>query len=80
VQDGVDAYAQLDGQSVIGLQHKNAKVTKAVLKKAVVEAEAFQPPLTHFVLMTSAPRDSKTQQAAREITAERLQQKRFCAW
>lgn len=74
-QQGVDIYGTPFGTNdVHGVQVKGKDVsfghpvTEAELRAEVEKAKEFQPPLKHFVLVTSAPRDAQVQAVARAIT------------
>ena len=74
-QQGVDVFGR--PASVLGwagIQCKNkdlrilSQLTVKELRREVKKAKAFQPPLTQFVIATTAPRDGRLQQEARKIT------------
>lgn len=76
-QHGVDVYGiPFNGVDYAGVQCKGKDgsygkgVTESELRKEVVKAKAFQPPIKYFVLATTAPRDEKIQEVARLITIE----------
>lgn len=71
-QHGVDAYAVPEAGGIYGLQHKKTeRFTASMLRKAIDEAETFEPRLARFVIMTTAPRDAKLQRDLRIIQVER---------
>jgi Restriction endonuclease len=74
-QNGVDVYGYRDKRvdCLIGVQCKKkfeTQVTEEELRAEVDNAKKFTPPLSEFILITTAPRDQKIQQVARSITAE----------
>lgn len=78
-QNGVDLYGRRggDGGPWIGVQCKgkegntyNNKVSEKELRDEVKKAFRFSPPLSEFILVTTASNDAKIQQVARLITAE----------
>jgi tetratricopeptide (TPR) repeat protein len=74
-QHGVDVYGYRDRRvdCLVGVQCKKkfeAQVTEEELRAEVGKAKNFKPPISEFMLVTTAPRDQKIQEAARNITAE----------
>jgi hypothetical protein len=74
-QQGVDLYGYRDNRvdCLVGVQCKkkfDAQVTEEELRAEVENAKTFKPPLSEFILITTAPRDQKMQEVARIITAE----------
>jgi len=71
-QDGVDIYGQpehLGGQKYAGAQCKEADtITFQTIKKEVEKAKNFKPLLAEYVVMTTAPRDARLQEAIRNHT------------
>jgi len=74
-QNGVDVYGYrcTDTDCLVGVQCKKkyeSSVTEGELRSEVQKAKNFRPAISEFVLVTTAPRDQKIQEAARVITAE----------
>jgi tetratricopeptide (TPR) repeat protein len=74
-QHGVDVYGYRDKRvdCLVGVQCKqklDGQVTEEELRAEVENAKAFKPPLSEFILITTAPRDQKIQEFARIVTAE----------
>lgn len=71
-QQGVDIFGRPDGGSAFfGVQCKSGSlVTAAELQDEVAKAKAFEPPLTRFVLATTAPNDATLQKVARQLTSQ----------
>ena len=71
-QHGVDiwGYRNKDPGSIVGVQCKlsNDAITAAELNAELERAKSFVPPISEFFLVTTAARDSKIQQTARELT------------
>ena len=84
-QHGVDIFGSPNGNYSIvqGVQCKGKdrlygnKTTLAELKQEIEKAQAFEPPLSHWIFATTAPVDSTIQQAARQISEERQREGRF---
>jgi hypothetical protein len=72
-QNGVDIYSDKDGK-IIGIQCKqknilkDKKLTERIITDEVEEAKSFKPPLSEYIIATTALRDPKIQELAREIT------------
>ncbi len=77
-QYGVDIWGRpRETGELCGVQVKlkdpfGGKLTKAVLLHEVEEAKGFEPPLSTFIIVTSAKRDASTQAVARKITDEHV--------
>ena len=74
-QHGVDVYGYRDVRvgCLVGVQCKKkleAAVTEKELRTEVGKAKNFKPAISEFILITTAPRDQKIQEAARFITVE----------
>lgn len=74
-QHGVDVYGYREGRvdRLVGVQCKKkfkAAVTEKELRTEVGKAKHFEPALSEFILITTASRDQKIQEAARVITTE----------
>jgi hypothetical protein len=74
-QHGVDVYGYREQRldCLVGVQCKKkfkAAVTEKELRAEVDKAKNFKPAISEFVLITTAPRDQKTQEVARTITVE----------
>ena len=87
-QAGVDVYGCRDSrvEHYVGVQCKkkfSSKVTDKELRAEVAKAQTFMPPLSEFILVTTAPRDQKIQEIARMITTELATTKypiQVCVW
>ncbi|MFW6039305.1 MAG: hypothetical protein ACOC9P_02385, partial [bacterium] len=71
-QDGCDLVG-VDGQGrVVGIQCKQREVhrplTQEEVRAEVEKAKGFHPPLARYIIATSAPRDTKLQQLATQLT------------
>jgi tetratricopeptide (TPR) repeat protein/uncharacterized protein YjhX (UPF0386 family) len=72
-QNGVDIHGSRNGSLAVGVQCKKkleSRVTDSELRAEVKKALNFVPPLSEFILVTTAPRDQAIQTTARVITAE----------
>lgn len=74
-QHGVDIYGYREKRHdcLVGVQCKEkmeAQVTEEELRAELNKAKNFKPPISEFILVTTAPRDQKIQEAARIITDE----------
>jgi tetratricopeptide (TPR) repeat protein len=74
-QHGVDIYGYRDRRvdCLVGVQCKKkfeTAVTEEELRAEIEDAKSFKPPVSEFILITTAPRDQKNQEVARSITAE----------
>jgi len=84
-QHGVDIYGSPVQQRNIfyGVQckgkgqHYGSKATIAELRQELFKAEKFTPRLAHWTFATTAPKDGRLQQAARELSAERAKEGLF---
>jgi hypothetical protein len=81
-QAGVDVFGRV-GVKWRGVQCKKkngalfSKLTEHELIVEIEAAKTFQPPLTEFLIATTASRDEALQKTAREITQQHLQQGLF---
>lgn len=77
-QHGVDVFGRPNqGIGYAGVQARNkiqlpTGLNTAELFEEVDKAKSFAPPLTKFILATTAPNDAKIQQEARLLTAEQI--------
>jgi nucleotide-binding universal stress UspA family protein len=77
-QHGTDVWgtASYDGGAIHGVQCKGkdvglgASVTESELRAEVEKAIQFTPVLSHWILVTTAPKDAAIEQIAREISQE----------
>lgn len=72
-QNGVDIYGYRRKDCHVGVQCKlkfEDEVTDKELRAEVTKAKKFKPAISEFILITTAPRDKKNQEAARLITEE----------
>lgn len=81
-QHGVDIYGRQNGQGTrwIGVQCKGkdagygGHVTESELRAEVEKTRNFDPPISDFILITTAPDDAAIEMVARKITEERTQE------
>lgn len=73
-QHGVDIYEYGNSSRQIGIQCKNtiAGVTPDVITSEIEKSRYFHPPLSALYIATTAPRDARTQQFVREISAKKI--------
>jgi hypothetical protein len=79
-QQGVDVYGQPMeyGGGTVGMQCKRYnKLDKKIVIEEITKAEEFIPPLSHYIIATTASRDSRLQEAIRLINLERKSQEKF---
>src|SRR5438067_11213955 len=84
-QHGVDVYGSPRPQRDLfyGVQCKGkdrnygSRATVSELKEELAKAENFTPGLAHWIFATSASKDGKLQQAARNLSAERQAEGQF---
>ena len=76
-QHGVDIFGRRNGLGgYVGVQCKGkdadygSNVTERELRSEVEKSVGFQPPISEFILITTAPDDAAIQQAAREFEEE----------
>lgn len=71
-QNGVDLYGHTPNGKLNGAQcklHEEGKdLTREEVLEEVEKAKTFTPPLSHYVIATTAPTDPALQQLARELT------------
>jgi tetratricopeptide (TPR) repeat protein len=79
-QHGVDiwGYRNEDRHRLVGIQCKKSddEVTDDELEAELEKAKGFDPPISEFILVTTAPRDQKIQQRARQLTESLLETER----
>jgi hypothetical protein len=83
-QHGVDIVGRINGQhSFSGVQCKGkdensgCALTVEELRSEIAKAKQFTPPLSHFIIATTAPNDAKLQREARLVTAQHLKEGLF---
>lgn len=83
-QEGVDIFGRPGrGREWVGVQCKHkarlvgGKLSRSEIEQEVEKARKFRPPLSRFLIATTAPRSATIQEAAREITAAQLRQDSF---
>ncbi|QXH45239.1 restriction endonuclease [Pseudomonas xanthosomatis] len=84
-QHGVDVYGVDPSNMRWGVQCKGKDnytaaqsiVTTDELDNEILKAENFTPPIHHFVLATTAPKDSKIESHARKISARHAESGKF---
>ncbi|MGB5821119.1 MAG: restriction endonuclease, partial [Saonia sp.] len=73
-QCGVDVYGCRDRKTRewVAVQCKKSEdqITKTELVKELEDAKGFEPAISEFILVTTAPRDAKIQKEARLLTEE----------
>ena len=77
-QHGTDIWgkAASDGRALHGVQCKGkdaaygGSITEKEMRDEIQKAKSFTPPLLHWTLATTAPKDAAVEQFAREITHE----------
>ena len=72
-QHCVDVYGYRRPDWLVGVQCKKKfddEVTDKELRTEVEKAKQFEPKISEFVLITTAPRDQKVQESARRMTEE----------
>ena len=76
-QHGVDIFGRRGGDgNLVGIQCKGkdadygGAVTNAELRREVKKSEKFRPPISEFILITTAPDDANIQQSARMLEQE----------
>lgn len=71
-QYGVDVYGTIEAPN-IGVQCKNttSELSEALINSELANADAFKPTLHRYYVATTAPRDEKIQQFARELSEKR---------
>src|ERR1700730_14661634 len=71
-QNGVDiwGYRGEDRARLVGVQCKlsDDDITVVELEAELEKAKGFEPAISEFILVTTAPRDGKIQKRARELT------------
>jgi hypothetical protein len=71
-QHGMDiwGYRNEDRSKLVGVQCKKSddEITTAELEAELEKAKRFAPPISEFILVTTAPRDARVQKRARELT------------
>jgi hypothetical protein len=78
-QHGVDVFGRPNGgDRYHGVQckgkdaFKHESVSIDELETEVQKAKSFNPPLAHFILATTGPKDARVEERARQLTAEHL--------
>ncbi len=80
-QNGIDIYGRQNSSGkYIGVQCKRCKdnkLNKEIIKEEIVKAEGFSPPLSEYIIATTASRDQKLQKLVRSLNEERESEKKF---
>jgi hypothetical protein len=83
-QAGVDIFGRdLKTKGWVGIQCKQKGqwppqiLTIVQIEVEIQQAESFEPPLSRFIVATTAPRDTKTQEFVRKVSARRSAEGRF---
>ena len=80
-QLGVDIYGTDPSGALWGIQTKKRspgnKLTAAEVREELEKADAFHPPLSHFVIATTARTDPELQRIEREVNQEHQTQGRY---
>lgn len=78
-QLGVDVYGHDKKDRFIVYQCKNTpeKLTMATIQKEIRKAEAFDPPIQHFCIATSAKKDTPIERQVLVLCEQRKKQRKF---
>ncbi|MEG4348517.1 restriction endonuclease [Microcoleus sp. LAD1_D5] len=81
-QNGIDIYGRQNssGNKYIGVQckrYEDNKLTKKIIKEEIVKAEGFSPPLSEYIIATTASRDTKLQDLVQSLKEERELENKF---
>ncbi|MEG4211250.1 restriction endonuclease [Microcoleus sp. S13_B4] len=80
-QNGIDIYGrQNSSDKYIGVQCKRVednKLTKKIIQAEIVKAECFSPPLSEYIIATTASRDAKLQDFVRSLNEKRRLENKF---
>jgi len=80
-QNGVDVYGQQhDPSGYIGIQckrYEDGKLDRKVIETEVAKAESFTPPISKYIIATTASRDAKIQKHVRLLNEGRNADNKF---
>jgi len=80
-QNGIDIYGRQNSSGkYIGVQckrYKDKKLNQQIIKEEIVKAECFSPPLSEYIIATTASRDTKLQDLVRSLNEERESENKF---
>jgi hypothetical protein len=80
-QNGIDIYGRQNSSGkYIGVQckrYKDNKLNEKIIKAEIVKAEGFSPPLSEYIIATTASRDEKLQKLVRSLNEERESENKF---
>lgn len=80
-QNGIDIYGRPNSSGkYIGVQckrYKDNKLHQKIIKEEIVKAEYFSPPLSEYIIATTASRDTKLQDFVRSLNEKRGLENKF---
>jgi hypothetical protein len=80
-QNGIDIYGRQNcSGKYIGVQckrYEDNKLTKKIIQEEILKAECFSPPLSEYIIATTASRDTKLQDFVRSLNEERELENKF---
>ena len=80
-QNGIDIYGRPNSSGkYIGVQckrYEDNKLNQQIIKEEIVKAECFSPPLSEYIIATTASRDTKLQDLVRSLNEERESENKF---
>ena len=80
-QNGIDIYGRQNSSGkYIGVQckrYEDNKLNQQIIKEEIVKAECFSPPLSEYIIATTASRDTKLQDFVRSLNEERGLENKF---
>ncbi|MEG4588338.1 hypothetical protein QUA54_24420 [Microcoleus sp. MOSTC5] len=80
-QNGIDIYGRQNSSGkYIGVQckrYEDNKLNQQIIKEEIVKAECFSPPLSEYIIATTASRDTKLQDWVRSLNEERVSENKF---
>lgn len=83
-QNGIDIYGRQNSSGkYIGVQckrYEDNKLNQQIIKEEIVKAECFSPPLSEYIIATTASRDTKLQDFVRSLNEERGSENKFAVY
>jgi hypothetical protein len=80
-QNGIDIYGRQNSSGkYIGVQckrYEDNKLNQQIIKEEIVKAECFSPPLSEYIIATTASRNTKLQDFVRFLNEERGLENKF---
>ncbi len=80
-QNGIDIYGRQNSSgNYIGVQckrYEDNKLNQKIIKEEIVKAECFSPPLSEYIIATTASRNTKLQDFVRSLNEERGLENKF---